>query len=203
LEVPTNSLGPAMIKLLNNCSSLNDFLNGLKTLTPRQYMPSDADLRTQLKLRNFYELTDAYYYLERIEKYLNPAFSLVDPTIEHILPETMHTNSFPKTGVTNIDAYNWEIDLGVNAQNIHDTYQHTLGNLTILPRGENARMGDYRFDVKKNWSSISTGGFNYGYLYTPIRISQSLGTYTVWDESSILKRCEEMVNYICKIWPQP
>ena len=205
LGIPTNSLGSAMISLLKHSDSLQDFTTEIQALKDSKRMPDDTEMHTQLQLRDFYHLSSAYGYLERIEKYLNPAFALSDPTIEHILPETMHTNDFPKTGVSpsNVDDYNWELDLGSEAKSIHDKYQHTLGNLTILPRGENSRMGDYRFDIKKNWSSASSGGFNYGYLYTPIRISQSLGQNTKWDEAAILARCTEMVNYICRIWPHP
>ena len=149
LNIPTNSLNSAMINMLNHCASLIDLENIINTLPARQYMPTDAELHTQLRTRNFYELSSSYYYLERIEKSVNPAFSLADPTIEHILPETMHTNANPKPGVTNPNDYNWELDLGINANSIHDTYQHTLGNLTILPRGENSRMGDYRLILRK------------------------------------------------------
>lgn len=203
LNIPTNSLNPAMINMLNNCDSLTDLERIINSLPSRQYMPTDAELHTQLRTRNFYSLTNAYYYLERIEKNINPAFALQDPTIEHILPETMHTNANPKNGVTNPDDYNWEIDLGATAIITHDTYQHTIGNLTILPRGENSRMGDYRFNIKKNWPNNATNGFNYGYTHTPIRISQSLRNFTIWDDNAILTRCLEMVDYICNIWPHP
>lgn len=203
LGIPTNSLNPAMINMLNCCDSLINLSNKINSLVWRQRMPDDNELHTQLQTHNFYEMSSAYHYLERIEKSVNPAFSLSDPTIEHILPETMHDSAHPKTNVNNPDDYNWELDLGPDAKAIHDTYQHTLGNLTILPRGENSRMGDYRFGVKKNWASASADGFNYGYLYTPIRISQSLGHVTVWDKDSILNRCDEMVNLICNIWPHP
>lgn len=205
LSIPTNSLNPAMQSMLKHSNSLEEFKNCILDLPDRQRMPDDVEMQNQLLLKDFYHLSGAYSYLERIEKELNQAFSLPDPTIEHILPETIHTHSFPKAGVSpeRVDDYDWEIDLGPNAQEIHDRYQHTLGNLTILPRGENARMGDYRFNIKKNWSSLDENGFNYGYMYTPIRISQSLRNYTVWDETAIKERCNEMVNHICRIWPHP
>ncbi len=203
LNIPTNSLNPAMINMLNNCDTLSDLERIINSLPARQNMPSDAELHAQLERRNFYELSSSYYYLERIEKHINPAFSLDDPTIEHILPETMHTTANPKPGVRNPNDYNWEIDLGPNALSIHNTYLHTLGNLTILPRGENARMGDYRFTIKQTWPNTATNGFNYGYIHTPIRISQSLRSVTIWNEAAILSRCDEMVNYICSIWPHP
>ncbi len=203
LGIPTNSLGRVMKSLLNHSDSLADFISCINNLPAKQQMPEDTELQTQLQLKDFYNLRDSYYYLERIEKSLNPAFALTDPTIEHILPETMHTNNSPKPGVSNVDDYNWEIDLGPNAQAIHDKYQHTLGNLTILPRGENARMGDYRFNIKKTWAKAATGGFNYGYAFTPIRISQSLGCYSKWDGNAILARCAEMVKHICNVWPHP
>lgn len=205
LSIPTNSLNQAMQSMLKHSNSLEEFKNCILDLPTRQRMPDDAEMQNQLLLKDFYHLSGSYSYLERIEKELNQAFSLSDPTIEHILPETIHTHSFPKAGVSpeRVDDYNWEIDLGPNVQEIHERYQHTLGNLTILPRGENARMGDYRFNIKKNWSSLDENGFNYGYMYTPIRISQSLSNYTIWDKTAIEERCSEMVNHICRIWPHP
>ena len=203
LRIPSNTLSDAHIQLLKNCNSLQSFRNTLCGFTETKRMPTNADLTRELQTLNFYGLSDSYYYLERIEKSINPAFALEDPTIEHILPETMHTTANPKTNVNNPNDFNWELDLGPNAQDIHDRLQHNLGNLTILPRGENARMGDYRFGIKKNWQMTTPGSFNYGYLYTPIRISQSLRNYTVWNEQSILQRCSEMTTFICTIWPHP
>lgn len=203
LNIPTNSLNPAMISMLNNCNSLVDLANTIINLPTRQRMPSDADLHTYLLTQDFYHLSSAYYYLERIEKHYNPAFSLTNPTIEHILPETIHTNGNPKRGVNNPNDYNWELDLGSSVNGVHDTYQHTLGNLTILPASENSRMSDYRFSFKRDWPSRGANGFNYGYRHTPIRISQSLGACQIWNEASIKQRCDEMVNYICYIWPHP
>ena len=203
LNIPTNSLTPAMINLLNGCDSLQNLIATISALSYRQRMPDNQELHTQLKTQNFYQLPFAYNYLERLEKSVNPAFALADPTIEHILPETMHDTANPKPGATRPDDYNWELDLGQDAKRIHDTYQHTLGNLTILPRGENSRMGDYRFDIKKNWTASGPDGFIYGYSHTPIRISQGLRTVTVWDETSILNRCDQLVNIICNVWPHP
>ncbi len=205
LGIPTNLLKTAMKAFLQNSDSLSSFTACINGLSAKQKMPADTEMFTQLRYRDFYHLSDANYYLERIEKHLNAAFSLEDLTVEHILPETMHTNSFPKTGVRdeNVNDYNWEIDLGPTAQVIHDTYQHTLGNLTILPRGENARMGDLRFEIKKNWQNNAPDGFRYGYLHTSIRISQNLRRFDKWNEESILQRCNEMVQYICVVWPHP
>ncbi len=203
LGMPSRSLSEIMIEFLAHSDSLADFVECICNLSYRRKMPDDNEMLNQLQHLNFFNLRGAYYYLERIEKSLNPAFALVDPTIEHILPETMHTTAFPKENVTNPDDFNWELDLGAEAQVIHDKFQHTLGNLTILPRGENARMGDYRFEKKRDWRCSAPDGFNYGYRYTPIRISQSLGNFNAWNEESILRRCKEMVGYICALWPHP
>ncbi len=205
IRVPTNTLSRAMIALSGHCTSLSDFIGKLKVLPYAQRMPDDSEMKTQLLLGDFYHLPRARDYLDRIEKSLNPAFALADLTIEHILPEKICTNNSPKKNVpaTKVNDYNWELDLGAQAQATHDTYQHTLGNLTILPRDENTRMSDYRFDIKKNWPLSASNGFRYGYLHTPIRISQSLGNVTKWDKTAIENRCAEMVGYICKEWPHP
>lgn len=203
LRIPTNTLGKAMVSMLRCCSSKKAFDDCLSSLPYRQRNPSDDELRNQMKILDFYHLSNAYYYLFRIEKSQNSAFSLDDPTIEHILPETMHTTDFPKTNVKNPSDYNWELDLGPYAKAIHSVYQHTLGNLTILPRAENSKMGDLRFDKKKDFPSKAGDGFNYGYKFTPIRISQSLKDYSKWDETSILDRTKKLCDIICKIWPRP
>ena len=203
LRIPTKSLGSVMVLFLSHSDSLADFVECINNLSWTHRMPDDKEMLNYLQYSDFFSLGSSMYYLERIEKHLNPAFALEDPTIEHILPETMHTTAFPKDRVSNPVDFNWELDLGTEAQVIHDRFQHTLGNLTILPRGENARMGDYRFEKKRDWRCSAPDGFNYGYRYTPIRISQSLGNFNAWNEESILKRCEEMVGYICTVWPHP
>ncbi len=201
LDLSTRSLGNVMVRLLNNCRNLNEFTNCMSSLTYAQRNPDDLELKNKLKNLNFYELHNSYYYLWRIEKHLNPAFSLEDPTIEHILPQEMHTTANPKKGVSNQDDYNWEKDLNSEADYTWRTYLNVLGNLTILPRSENSKMGDLRFKKKQDYLSKSSDGLNYGYNYTSIRISQGLKNYSVWNEKSILDRSDKMVDYICEIWP--
>lgn len=113
----------------------------------------------------------------------------------------MHTTANPKKGVSNQDDYNWEKDLNSEADYTWRTYLNVLGNLTILPRSENSKMGDLRFKKKQDYLSKSSDGLNYGYNYTSIRISQGLKNYSVWNEKSILDRSDKMVDYICEIWP--
>ena len=202
--IPTNSLGRAMIELLNNCSTVEDFKKCLLSLNRSKSMPTDNTLENYLSSQPFYGNKNAYYYLERLEKSYNSSFSLSTPTIEHIMPETIHTNSQPITGVSNPDDFNWEEDLGQNVYKIHETYKHTIGNLTILPREINSRMANYRFKFKKDLPALTTiGSINYGYNQTPIFLSQDLKNYQVWDEKAILERANKLIKKICEIWPYP
>lgn len=205
LRMPSNSLGQAMINIIKYLGSVDELSWALSVkLTRSQRMPTDEELDARLKNEDFYNLKWSKEYLYRIEKHLNESFSLRNPTIEHIMPETMHTNANPKTNVSDPDRYNWEIDLGSDAQRIHDKYVNTIGNLTILPASENSKFSNSRFQIKRNYGYDDPDSFIYGFKNSPIRMSQKLGkNYQKWGEDEILMRAEEIIGYIKEIWPYP
>ena len=88
-------------------------------------------------------------------------------TIEHIMPQTLNKA--------------WREDLGAEADKIHTTYLHTLGNLTLT---------GYNSEYQNN-------------KHTPIKISHSLTNLNQWGEEEIVKRCKSLVTILNQIWKYP
>lgn len=102
-----------------------------------------------------------------------------DLSVEHIMPQTLTKQ--------------WREHLGSDAEEIHSTWLHRLGNLTIT--GYNSEYSNSPFSEKKT----IPGGFN----DSPYRINKALKTTDVWGAEQIRKRTESLVNQAVKYWPMP
>jgi len=168
-------------------------------------MPDDAELRRELLSRDFYNLSHSHYFLDRIEKSLNPAYTPDNRnvSIEHIMPQTIQSSNelYARSDYSNQEKVDrdWARDLGANWESVHEKYCNTLGNLTLT--GYNSKLSNCRFTVKKNLTSKAADGLVYGYKASVIRISQNLRNERVWKETQIVNRLDEMIGYIKKIWP--
>ncbi len=105
-------------------------------------MPSDETVKTKLSAYPLYKNRRfATYLLFKIEngrynKTSGEAVSTEDVTIEHIMPETLSES--------------WMSSLGEDYQTIHDTYVHTIGNLSLSSREKNSRLSNNDFESKKD-----------------------------------------------------
>lgn len=106
-------------------------------------------------------------------------------TIEHIMPQTLSDD--------------WKSDLGADANRIHETYVHTIGNLTLT--GYNSEYQNKRFSDKVDCTDKA--GNAIGYRHTPIRISSYLTTVSKWGEAEILARAEMLSDELIAIWKYP
>ena len=106
-------------------------------------------------------------------------------TIEHIMPQTLSDD--------------WKSDLGADANRIHETYVHTIGNLTLT--GYNSEYQNKRFSDKVDCTDKA--GNAIGYRHTPIKISSYLTTVSKWGEDEILARAEMLSDELITIWKYP
>lgn len=93
----------------------------------------------------------------------------------------------------------WKSDLGADANRIHETYVHTIGNLTLT--GYNSEYQNKRFSDKVDCTDKA--GNAIGYRHTPIRISSYLTTVSKWGEAEILARAEMLSDELIAIWKYP
>ena len=90
-------------------------------------------------------------------------------------------------------------DLGADANRIHETYVHTIGNLTLT--GYNSEYQNKRFSDKVDCTDKA--GNAIGYRHTPIKISSYLTTVSKWGEDEILARAEMLSDELITIWKYP
>ena len=189
--LPTNTAGPvciSMLKSLCNGNHLVSFKNNIASLTWAQRMPKDAEIIQTLKTLKIYSLSSSRtkVILDKIENHKRKEYvPTAEYTIEHIMPQTLSDE--------------WTQDLGVDAERIHETYLHTIGNLTLT--GYNSEYQNKRFVDKKD--CLDKDGNKIGYHHTPIRISSGLTAKNQWGETEILERAEKLANEIVQIWKYP
>lgn len=190
-NLPTNTAGPvclSMLKSLYNTNQLEAFKKNLKQLTWAQRMPNDEEMQSILLKLPIYGINTSTtkLVLSKIENNgRKEAVPTGEYTIEHIMPQTLSKD--------------WKTDLGSEAEQIHSTYLHTLGNLTLT--GYNSEYQNKRFVDKKECKDKA--GNQIGYKHTPIRISHSLANLDNWGEKEIIDRCKELVVVLTQIWKFP
>lgn len=206
LSMKSSAIGEAFIKILRAADSLANVKHCIVSeLTTKQRMPKDSELKKMLKTQDFYHLNHARYILDRIEKYLNPAYN-PDPrvSIEHIMPQTIQSSEELYAREDYNDQQkadrDWAKDLGENWKEIHENYCNTLGNLTLT--GFNTQLSNCRFIIKRDLEDPSEDGLPYGYAKSVIRLSRGLNL-PHWGETEILNRCDAIFTYIQAIWPYP
>jgi hypothetical protein len=123
------------------------------------------------------------HILERLENYNNREVIDLQKllsegllTIEHIMPQTLSNT--------------WKSELGENYEYIHNTYLHTIGNLTLT--AYNSEMSNKSFSEKK---SID-GGFSHSKLF----LNDFVKLQNNWNEEKIIERANILINKSLNIW---
>jgi len=119
--------------------------------------------------------------LENSYRY-TPKDDFDDYQIEHIMPKKLNDS--------------WKKDLGQNADQIHNDYVNTIGNLTLLPRSANISLSNNSFHEKVNKKDM-------GYKYSDIKLSEDVISQQKWDEMTIKKRSAKLTEQIIKLWSYP
>lgn len=147
--------------------------------------PSDRDFKQALKSIPIYSPSSkknsiAKYVLLKFANYKSKEILNINSfTIEHIMPQTLTPR--------------WKYNLGQNWEEVHTSYLHTLGNLTLTKA--NSEMGNKTFEEKK----MMEKGFNQSNLW----LNEDLKSYDVWNEETILKRADLLGDIALQIWKYP
>lgn len=88
----------------------------------------------------------------------------------------------------------WQKYLGEKWKNIHDSYLHTIGNLTLIAEGPNESIKNKLFlDKKTGW-----------YKFSNISLTKEINsTWTEWKETEIQQRANILADRAIKIWSRP
>ncbi|WKD60352.1 hypothetical protein CCICO_01490 [Corynebacterium ciconiae DSM 44920] len=148
--------------------------------------PTDEWFGEEFATRNMYNLSQYYrrYVFECLENYssqdnrdIAARLESGELSVEHIMPQTLS-----KT---------WRAELGPEAEEIHKTWLHRIGNLTVT--GYNSSYSNESFARKKSVE----GGFN----ESPYRLNHVLKQTDTWDVEHMKKRTDELVRLALEYWP--
>ncbi len=107
--------------------------------------------------------------------------STEQPTVEHIKPQNL---SNP-----------WIVDLGDNAEEKHDKYLNTLGNLSLVSRSKNSAISDESFISKKKFLKDEGSKFK--------TLNSFLLTLDKFDEKAINEREIALEKIVVKLYDIP
>ena len=157
--------------------------------------PSNSLVEEWFPKRGVYKIPSGYklFLLERLENGSSKEadYSLIQNmkdgrfSIEHVMPQSLNNQ--------------WKKDLGKDWENIHNSYLHTLANLTIT--GYNTPYGNRPFKEKKNGFKDKKGNEVKGFKDSKFHLSEYLKTCRKWGKNEILARNDILYKEFIKLWP--
>ena len=183
--VPTNSLNKTFATLSKEIDKAN-YLESVRAafLLKDSYkrFPTDEEFKRELMIKDVYNFRNRNYLLRKLENFNRKEIIDIEAyTIEHIMPQ--NPNLSPE----------WRRDLGPNWEEVHKTYLHTLGNLTLTRY--NSELSDRPFKEKRDMEG--------GFADSPLRLNRELAKLETWNEEEILKRAQFLADLALKVWEYP
>ena len=149
-------------------------------LTSRDALPDDNAYRIALKHNNLYRKNAlCKFLLTSIENQGKEKLVTENLTIEHIMPQNKNLSTY------------WQKMLGDDWNNVHESYMHTLGNLTIT--GYNSELGDKPFEEKKQKLIEKETKI--------IRLYSDILNTEVWNKETIEHRADRLTEEILRLFP--
>jgi uncharacterized protein with ParB-like and HNH nuclease domain/predicted transport protein len=183
--IPTNSLNKTFAtfsRALNKDRYLESIQAHFQLLPSYRRFPCDDEFQREIKVRDLYNFRSRSYWLRRLENHDRKERVPVDEyTIEHILPQKENLSQ------------QWREELGFEWQRVHETWLHTLGNLTLT--GYNVEYSNRPFGEKRDIK----GGFK----ESPLRVNEGLGMLNIWNEDAIKTRAERLAKIAQSVWVTP
>jgi uncharacterized protein with ParB-like and HNH nuclease domain/predicted transport protein len=183
--IPTNSLNKTFAtfgKALRKDRFLESVRAHFLLLPSYRRFPRDDEFRRDFETRDLYNSRIRSYWLRRLENNERKERIVLDEyTIEHIMPQNDNLSSA------------WRMDLGTEWQRVHETWLHTLGNLTLTRY--NSEYSDRPFPEKRDMT--------WGFKESPLRVNQGLGILESWDEEQIRNRAERLSGVAVDVWRFP
>ena len=181
-SIPTNSLNKTFSTFgreLRKDSYLESIMAHFLFMPSYRRFPRDDEFKRELRVRDLYNFPRRSYLLRRLENHGRKERVSVDEyTIEHIMPQN---EDLPAE---------WRSDLGPEWEEVHETWLHTLGNLTLT--GYNSEYSDRPFAEKRDME----GGFK----MSPLRLNEGIGLLERWDKRAIQVRATRLSDVAASVW---
>lgn len=159
-----------------------DPLGSLQVALARQSyrFPADEDFVSALKKSDLYKLRICWHVLAQLENAgQNEPSPVSEYSIEHILPQSI--DNVPK----------WQGMLGKDWEEVHKTWLHRLGNLTLT--AYNSTYSNRPFEEKKT----IPGGFE----KSAVRLNEFVRQQTKWTACEMEERASILADRAIDIWP--
>ena len=183
--IPTNSMNKTfatLAKAIKKDRYLESIQAHFLRLPSYRRFPSDEEFKREFQTKDLYKFRSRSYWLRRLENHdRKERVSIDEYTIEHILPQNENLSLA------------WKTALGEDWQRIHQTYLHTLGNLTLT--GYNSEYSDKAFPDKRD--------MNGGFKESPLKLNQGLGSIEEWNEDTIRHRADRLSSLALAVWTAP
>lgn len=195
LDLPTNVLNKIFMSLYKQINPSNyeqSLYKYIMSLTGRQRMPKDPEIREALKDKDIYnsKSKNRNYLFESLENYENKETHIDisnndNLTIEHIFPQNPDQQ--------------WRLAMSKEEyMNFSQKYLHTIGNLTLS--GNNSALGNKTFIQKRDKNE---DGKEQGYTYSKLWLNQDLKSMDSWNTARYQERTERITNRFLDIWKLP
>ncbi len=139
--------------------------------------PSDEEFERALIEDNLYGTRVCRPLLEGLEnRGQRERSSTAEYQIEHVMPQTLNEQ--------------WEQMLGESCEEIHETWLHRLGNLTLT--GYNPLYSNHSFEQKKEIA----GGFR----DSAVRLNRFIAEQDCWTEAQMSERSRDLARRASSIW---
>ena len=145
-----------------------------------QSFPSNEAFAREIQERDIYGTRVCWHILDQLE---NANQAEPSPTgnysIEHIMPQSINRSD------------DWKAMLGDNWKEVHETWLHRLGNLTLT--AYNATYSNKSFEEKK----AIPGGFE----QSAVRLNQYVRNQSKWTAPQMNERGDMLAKRALEIWP--
>lgn len=150
--------------------------------------PTNEEFVELFSTRNMYRINpkNREYLFDRLEnednvERVNIINMLEDGTltVEHIMPQTLNTQ--------------WKNDLGEDALQIHETWLHTIANLTLT--GYNSKYSNRSFSEKRSIEK--------GFIESGLRLNKYVASCERWTLSEIKNRRDILNKKALELWSYP
>ncbi len=183
-NIPTNSMNKTFAAFCTSLKDKNHYLESINAhfqlLPSYRRFPKDAEFIREIKVRDIYNSRSVSYCLRKIANYEHKEPAKLDElTVEHIMPQNL---SEP-----------WQKELGIDWQQTHGTYLHTLGNLTLT--GYNSEYSNRSFSEKRDMPR--------GFKDSNLELNRELAKLGKWDEQAIKNRADSLATKATEIWKAP
>jgi uncharacterized protein with ParB-like and HNH nuclease domain/predicted transport protein len=186
VQIPANSMNKTFSRFLlsiDRTSYLKSVKAVFASLKSYRRFPNDDEFARALKVRDLYNFRRGAYWLRKLENFNRKELPVLEEySIEHILPQNEELNSW------------WQKALGENWTEVQGRLIHTIGNLTLTRY--NSEFSDRSFPEKRD---LPEGGFK----TSPLVLNQGLGELDTWNEETINKRADSLVEKALKVWTAP